>query len=84
MKKNKNKGNQSAAKPLKWRKLDNTAKLFPVMSNKNRTNMYRVAVKLKEDIDGDLLEQAINEILPWFESFGVRLSGLILRIIRDM
>lgn len=73
MKQNKNKGNQPEAKPLKWRKLDNTAKLFPVMSNKNRTNMYRVAVKLKEDIDGDLLEQAINEILPWFESFGVRL-----------
>lgn len=73
MKRIKNAMNKPLPKPTKWRKIDNTAKLFPVMSNKNRTNMYRVAVKLKEDIDGDVLEQAINQILPWFESFGVRL-----------
>lgn len=60
-------------KPLKWRKIDNTAKLFPVMANKDRTNVYRVAVILKEDVDGDILAQAIQEILLWFESFGVRL-----------
>lgn len=58
---------------VKWRKLDNTAKLFPVMANKHRTNVYRVAVILKEEIDGEILTQAIREILPWFEAFGVRL-----------
>ena len=57
----------------KWRKLDNTAKLFPVMANKHRTNVYRVAVIMKEDIDGEVLSQAVNEILPWFEAFTVRL-----------
>lgn len=65
--------NREVPKPLKWRKLDNTAKLFPVMSNKHRTNMYRVAAVLKEDVDPEILTQAIQEILPWFESFGVRL-----------
>lgn len=60
-------------RPLKWRKIDNTAKLFPVMANKDRTNVYRVAVVLKEEVDGDILTQAIREILPWFESFSVRL-----------
>ena len=60
-------------KPLKWRKLDNTAKLFPVMANKHRTNVYRVAVTLKEEIDGEILTKAVREILPWFEAFGVRL-----------
>lgn len=60
-------------KKLKWRKLDNTAKLFPVMSNKHRTNVYRIAVTLKEDIDGEILLQAVKEILPWFEGFGVRI-----------
>ena len=57
----------------KWRKLDNTAKLFPVMANKHRTNVYRIAVTMKEDIDGDILHQALKEILPWFEAFTVRL-----------
>lgn len=57
----------------KWRKLDNTAKLFPVMANKHRTNVYRVAVTMKEDIDGEILSQAVKEILPWFEAFTVRL-----------
>ena len=57
----------------RWRKLDNTAKLFPVMANKHRTNVYRVAVTMKEDIDGEILSQAVNEILPWFEAFTVRL-----------
>jgi len=57
----------------KWRKLDNTAKLFPVMANKHRTNVYRIAVTMKEDIDGEILNQALKEILPWFEAFKVRL-----------
>ena len=57
----------------RWRKLDNTAKLFPVMANKHRTNVYRIAVTMKEDIDGEILNQAVNEILPWFEAFKVRL-----------
>ncbi len=60
-------------KKLKWRKIDNTAKLFSVMSNKHRTNVYRIAVVLKEDVDGDILQQAVREILPWFEGFGVRM-----------
>lgn len=62
-----------SARKVKWRKLDNTAKLFPVMANKHRTNVYRVAVMLREEVDGDLLALAIQEILPWFEAFGVRL-----------
>lgn len=60
-------------KNLKWRKLDNTAKLFPVLANKHRTNVFRVAVVLKEEVDKEILQQAVQEILPWFEAFKVRL-----------
>lgn len=60
-------------KDLKWRKLDNTAKLFPVLSNKHRTNMYRVSAVLKEDVDRTILQQALEETLPWFDAFNVRL-----------
>ena len=60
-------------KNLKWRKLDNTAKLFPVLANKNRTNVYRIAVILKEEINKEILQKAVEEILPWFDAFRVRL-----------
>jgi NRPS condensation-like uncharacterized protein len=60
-------------KNLKWRKLDNTAKLFPVLANKNRTNVYRISVVLKENVDGEILKKAVEDILPWFDAFKVRL-----------
>lgn len=60
-------------KNLKWRKLDNTAKLFPVLANKHRTNVFRVAVVLKEEVDKEILQKAVEEILPWFDAFTVRL-----------
>ncbi|MDO4555511.1 MAG: hypothetical protein Q4B70_10235 [Lachnospiraceae bacterium] len=67
------KADRRSDRNLRWRKLDNTAKLFPVLANKHRTNVYRVAVVLKEDVDGEILKQALDEILPWFEAFHVRL-----------
>ena len=40
------KGNK--AREIKWGKLDNTAHLFPVIAGEGMTNVYRVAVILKE------------------------------------
>ncbi len=56
-----------------WRRLDNTAKLFPVVSSENLTNVFRVCVTLKDNIDKDILQQALKEVLPWFEGINVRL-----------
>lgn len=58
---------------LKWRRLDNTAKLFPLIASESLSNVFRVSVTLKEDIVPELLKQALEEILPWFEGFRVRL-----------
>lgn len=58
---------------MKWHKLDNTAKIFPVIANKNLTNVYRLSVTLKEEIQPELLEKALIAILPWFRTFHVRL-----------
>lgn len=57
----------------RWRRLDNTAKLFPVIANENLSNVFRVSATLKEPVVPELLQQAIEEILPWFEGFRVRL-----------
>ncbi len=59
--------------PTQWRRLDNTAKLFPVIANENLSNVFRVSVTLKEDIIQEILQQALEEVLPWFDGFNVRL-----------
>lgn len=58
---------------LKWKRLDNTAKLFPVIASESLSNVFRVSVTLKEAIVPELLKEALEEILPWFEGFRVRL-----------
>ncbi len=57
----------------KWRRLDNTGKLFPLVSSESLSNVFRIAVTLKEEIEPDTLQQALEDILPMFESFRVRL-----------
>lgn len=58
----------------KWHKLDNTANVFPVISNKNYSSVYRVAVRLKQEINAEILQEALVKTLPWFESFDVKLK----------
>ena len=36
---------------VKWRKLDNSAKLFPIISTKRFSTIFRVSVVLTETID---------------------------------
>lgn len=57
----------------KWRRLDNTGKLFPLVSSESLSNVFRIAVTLKEEIKPEVLQQALEDILPQFESFRVRL-----------
>lgn len=58
---------------LKWDKLDNTAHLFPVIAGEEMTNVYRISVVLKEEVQKDLLQEALDIMLPKFELFNVRL-----------
>ncbi len=56
-----------------WAKLDNTALLFPVISTEGMTSVYRESVSLTEDVDGELLQQALEKLLPQFLIFRMRL-----------
>ena len=40
---------------ITWRKLDNTAQLFPVIANKEISHVYRISSTLKEEVRPDLL-----------------------------
>lgn len=66
----KNKSNSET----KWHRLDNTANVFPVISNKTYSSVYRVAVRLKQEINEELLQKALLNTLPWFSSFDVKLK----------
>ena len=58
----------------RWHRLDNTGKIFPMIANENLSNVFRISVTLKEEIDPGLLGQALEEVLPWFAGFKVKLK----------
>lgn len=50
-----------------WEKLDNTAVLFPAIASEETTNVYRISVNLTEEVDAELLQKALDMVLPGFE-----------------
>lgn len=60
-------------KELNWSRLDNTANLFPVIATDRMTNVYRLSVALQEEVDPQVLQDALENILPWFDSMNVRM-----------
>lgn len=57
----------------RWRRLDNTANIFPVIASENLSNVFRISAILKDEVDPGTLQQALEEILPQFEGFSVKL-----------
>lgn len=60
-------------KEIRWDKLDNTAHLFPVIAGERMSNVYRISVTLAEMVDPELLQQALDIVLPRFDGFNLRL-----------
>ena len=54
-----------------WEKLDNTAVLFPAIASEETTNVYRISVNLTEEVDAELLQKALDMVLPGFDTFNV-------------
>lgn len=72
--KNKNKRKPSArSREIRWDKLDNTAHLFPVIAGESMSNVYRISVTLTELIQADVLQTALDMVLPKFDGFNLRL-----------
>ena len=60
---------------LVWRKLDNSAKIFPVSTGKKYSTVFRISAVLKEDINPDILKLAVNKVLEKFLLFKVRMRA---------
>ena len=57
-----------------WRRLDNSAKIFPIASSKKYSNVFRLSAVLKETIRKSLLKQAVDIVLENLSSFKVKLK----------
>jgi NRPS condensation-like uncharacterized protein len=58
-------------KAIQWNRLDNAAKIFPPTSGKRDTKVFRFACQLKEEIEEEILQEALNrttEVFPIFRS----------------
>ena len=72
-KEKKQKIKETSKKQLRWDKLDNTALIFPVIAGEGMTNTYRISIELDEEIQPELLQAALDIVLPKFNLFNVRL-----------
>lgn len=56
-----------------WFRLDNAATVFPGQNTNTWSNIFRFSIQLKEQVDPELLQQAVKNVLPRFPGFDVRI-----------
>lgn len=57
--------------PVEWTRLDNAAKIFPPNTNERDTKVFRFACELKEDVDRDILQKALDNAMLLFPVYNV-------------
>ncbi len=58
-------------KPVEWTKLDNAAKIFPPNSNERDTKVFRFVCELRDEVDKDILQEAVDKTLLLFPFYRV-------------
>lgn len=56
-------------KSYRWYKLDNAAKIIPSSARGADTRVFRICCELKEEVKGDILQQAHDELIDEFPLF---------------
>lgn len=60
---------------LTWRRLDNSAKIFPMSTGEKYSTVFRISTVLKEDIQPEVLQKAVIKSLEKYEAFKVRMRA---------
>lgn len=60
-------------KKFYWRKLDDQGKIYSLAVNKNDTSIFRLSVLLKEKIEADILQRALELALEKYKAFKVKM-----------
>ena len=63
----------ASAKMLRWLRLDNAAKIYPAARSKSWSNVFRVSVTLKDEINPLIMKSALDVTLRRFPSISARL-----------
>ena len=58
---------------LLWVRLDNAAKIYPAARRKNWSNIFRQSVTFYEDVDVEVLKEALDIIVKRFPTIAARL-----------
>lgn len=53
----------------RWRKLDNAALAFPLVSGKNDTRVFRFYCELKEEVKPEILQEALDQTMDKYPLF---------------
>ena len=60
---------------LDWRRLDNSAKIFPISTGKKYSTVFRLSAVLKENIEQKVLTEAVKLTLEKYHSFKVKMKA---------
>lgn len=61
-------------KEFYWRKLDSQAKVFSLASNNKYSSIFRLSVLLNEEIECEILQNALELTLKKYEAYKVKMS----------
>jgi NRPS condensation-like uncharacterized protein len=68
-----------------WYKLDNAAKLFSNVAGRKNSSVFRIAVVMREEIDGSVLQKAVDHIYGRFPMFFTRMrSGVFWNYMDEL
>lgn len=60
-------------KPLRWMRLDNAAKIYPAARRRTWNCLFRLSATLAEDIDKEVMQNALNVTVKRFPSIAARI-----------
>ena len=63
-----------SSKDERYDKLDNTANLFPMIVSESMSNVYRLSVTLNYEVVPDILQGALEKVLPYFDVFNCKMT----------
>ena len=70
---------------LRWLRLDNAAKIYPAARRQDWSSLFRLSMTLREDVDKDVLQSALDVTVRRFPSFAARLRrGLFWYYIQQL
>ncbi len=75
----------SREKKLRWMRLDNAAKIYPAARSQTWTNVFRLSVTFKEEVDCEVLQNALDVTVRRFPSIATRLcKGLFWYYLEEL